>query len=112
MKIMFTGAMLVASLALAAPALAVSGQCSLTGYDEFDCEVETDGAGLTFALPDGQTFAFALIEEDEGLGYLIAADARPGQLPEELGTFAPIADEPGCWQAERDETKFCALVFE
>ena len=112
MKIMFTGAMLAASLALAAPALAVSGQCSLTGYDEFDCEVETDGGGLTFALPDGQTFAFAVVEENEGLGYLLAADAKPGQLPEELGTFTPMADEPGCWQAERNDTKFCALVFE
>ena len=112
MKIMFTGAMLAASLALAAPALAVSGQCSLTGYDEFDCEVETDGGGLTFALPDGQTFAFAVVEENEGLGYLLAADAKPGQLPEELGTFTPLADEPGCWQAERNDTKFCALVFE
>lgn len=112
MKIMFTGAMLAASLALAAPALAVSGQCSLTGYDEFDCEVETDGGGLTFALPDGQTFAFALVEENEGLGYLLAADAKPGQLPEELGTFTPLADEPGCWQAERNDTKFCAMVFE
>jgi len=112
MKIMFTGAMLAASLALAAPALAVSGQCSLTGYDEFDCEVETDGGGLTFALPDGQTFAFAVVEENEGLGYLLAADAKPGQLPEELGTFTQLADEPGCWQAERNDTKFCALVFE
>ena len=112
MKIMFTGAMLAASLALAAPALAVSGQCSLTGYDAFECDVETDGGGLTFALPDGQTFAFALVEDNEGLGYLIAADARPGQLPEELGTFRPLADDPGCWQAKRDETKFCALVLE
>lgn len=112
MKIMITGAMLAASLALAAPALAVSGQCSLTGYDDFECDVETDGGGLTFALPDGQTFAFALVAEDEGLGYLIGADVRPGQVPEELGTFAPIPGEPGCWQAEDDETRFCALVFE
>lgn len=112
MKIMITGAMLAASLALAAPALAVSGQCSLTGYDAFDCDVETDGGGLTFALPDGQTFAFALTGEDEGIGYLIGADVRPGQIPDELGTFAPAAGEPGCWQAERGDTKFCALVFE
>ena len=112
MKIMITGAMLAASLAFAAPALAVSGQCSLTGYDEFDCDVATDGGGLTFALPDGQTFAFVLVEENQGIGYLIAADARPGQLPEDLGTFAPLPDEPGCWLAERDEAKFCALVFE
>lgn len=112
MKIMFTGAMLAASLALAGPALAVSGQCSLTGYDEFACEIETDGGGLTFALPDGQTFVFALFEENEALGYLIPADAKPGQAPKELGIFVPLADETGCWQAERDDTKFCAMVFE
>lgn len=112
MKIMFTGAMLAASLALAAPALAVSGQCSLTGYDAFDCDVTTDGGGLTFVLPDGRTFAFALIEDGEGLGYRIDADAKPGQRPEELGSFAPLPEEPGCWQSDRNETKFCAMVFE
>ena len=112
MKIMFTGAVLAASLALAAPAMAVSGQCSLTGYEAFDCDVATDGGGLTFVLPDGQTFAFALIGENEGLGYRIAADARPGQRPEELGTFAPLPEEPGCWLSDRNETKFCAMVFE
>ena len=112
MKILITGAMLAASLALAAPALAASGQCSLTGYDAFACDVETDGGGLTFALPDGRTFAFALIGENEGLGYLIGADVAPGQIPDELGAFAPLPDEPGCWQAEQDDTRFCALVFE
>lgn len=109
---MFTGAMLAVSLALAGPAAAVSGQCSLTGYEAFDCEVETDGGGLTFALPDGQTFAFALVEDGQGLGYLIGANATPGQRPEELGSFLPVPSEAGCWQSERDETKFCALVFE
>lgn len=112
MKSMFTGAMLAASLALAAPALAASGQCFLTGYDMFDCEVTTDGGGLTFGLPDGQTFAFALTSEDQGEGYRIAADARPGQPPVGLGTFVSLTDEPGCWQAERGETRFCAMVFE
>ncbi|MBN9333453.1 hypothetical protein [Devosia sp.] len=112
MKIMFTGAMLAASLALAAPALAVSGQCSLTGYGDFDCDVTTDGGGLTFVLPDGQTFAFALTESDKGLGYRIAADARPGQPPLELGAFSALSEEPGCWQSNRDDIKFCAMVFE
>lgn len=112
MKIMFTGAMLATSLALAGPSWAVSGQCSLTGYEAFDCDVETDGGGLTFALPDGQTLAFALVEEGQGLGYLIPADAAPGQRPRELGTFLSIPNEAGCWQSQSDEMKFCALVFE
>jgi len=112
MKRMFTGAMLVVSLALATPALAAPGQCSLTGYDAFECDVETDGGGLTFSLPDGQIFAFALTDENEGLGYRIPTDATPGQRPLELGAFAPVPAEPGCWQAERNETKFCASVFE
>jgi hypothetical protein len=112
MKRMFTGAMLVVSLALAVPALAAPGQCSLTGYDEFDCDVETDGNGLTFSLPDGQVFAFALADEAEGQGYRIPAEASPGQRPVELGRFSPVADEPGCWQSLRNETKFCALVFQ
>jgi len=112
MNTLLTGTMLIASLALAVPALAASGQCSLTGFDTFDCDVEMDGGGLTFALPDTQVFAFALVEADEGLGYLIAADATPGERPDELGTFLPLAAEPGCWFAEAKEIKFCAMVFE
>ena len=112
MRILFTGAVLATSLALAVPAWAVSGQCSLTGYETFDCDVTTDGGGLTFGLPDGQTFAFALTGEEEGLGYRIAADAAPGQLPVEMGAFVPAADAPGCWQSEKNDTRFCALVFE
>ena len=109
---LLTGTMLVASLALAVPALAASGQCSLTDFDTFDCDVQMDGDGLTFALPDGQVFAFATVGEDEGLGYLIAADASPGQRPDELGSFMPLADKPGCWVAEAKEIEFCAMVFE
>jgi hypothetical protein len=93
-------------------ASAAPGQCTVSGYDTFDCDVALDGGGLTFALPDGQTFAFALVEEGEGLGYLIAPDARAGQRPDELGTFTPIADEPGCWAGERDVERFCVLVEE
>ncbi|KKB80005.1 hypothetical protein VW35_06000 [Devosia soli] len=109
---MFTGAMLVVSLALATPASADKGQCSLTDYDTFDCDVATDGGGLTFGLPDGQVFAFALTDDDEGLGYRIPADATPGQRPVELGIFEPLPGQPGCWRALRNDTKFCASVFE
>jgi len=112
MNIYLTGAALALGLALASPSLAATGQCSLTGFGTFDCDVETDGSGLTFGLPDGQTFAFAAVSENEGLGYLIAADASPGQRPEELGEFAPLANEAGCWQSQKDETKFCAVVSE
>lgn len=89
---------------------AAPGQCTVSGYDTFDCDVAMDGGGLTFTLPDGQTFAFALVEENEGLGYLIAPDARPGQRPDELGSFTPAEGEPGCWLGERDIDRFCVLV--
>jgi hypothetical protein len=98
---------------LAGGAQAAPGQCSMTGYDSFDCAVGMDGAGLTFALPDGQTFVFALVEEGEGLGYLIAADAAPGERPDELGTFTSDQSQPGCWISERDEDdRFCVMVAE
>ena len=91
-------------------AVAAPGQCDVSGFDTFDCDVALDGGGLTFALPDGQTFAFALVEDGEGLGYLIAPDAKPGERPEELGTFEAIAGEPGCWAGEREIARFCVLV--
>lgn len=112
MTIFIGGAALAISLALATPTLAAAGQCSYTGFGTFDCEVELDGAGLAFELPDGQTFAFAAVNEDEGLGYRIAADAAPGQRPVELGAFRPVSGEAGCWQSQRDEIKFCASVME
>lgn len=112
MKVMVSGAALVASLVLAVPALAVSGQCSMTGFSSFDCDVETDGGGLSFPLPSGDTFTFALTTPETGLGYSIAVDAAPGERPTELGTFSAVDREPGCWHSDRDETKFCVLVAE
>ena len=112
MKFMVSGAVLVASLVLAVPAWAVSGQCSMTGFSSFECDIDTDGGGLTFALPSGETFAFALTAPETGLGYSIAADAAPGKRPTELGAFSAVADEPGCWQSDSEDTKFCVLVAE
>src|SRR5689334_17474412 len=66
-------------------AMAAPGQCTVGDYGTFDCDVATDGGGVTFALPDGRTFAFAAIGPGEGLGYLIEKDAKPGQRPDELG---------------------------
>lgn len=84
-----------------------------TGYGTFPCEVALDGGGLTFELPDGQVFAFALVEEGEGLGYLIAADAAPGELPDELGSFTPVDGKDGCWvNTAREPFEFCAAVAE
>ncbi|WEJ34682.1 hypothetical protein [Devosia sp. SD17-2] len=112
MKRILTGAVLLGGLALAAPAGAAPGLCEMTDYDSFDCDVSVDGGGLTFALPDGQVFAFALTADNEGQGYRISADARPGQVPVELGVFAPIADEPGCWFGARYDIRFCAMVLQ
>ncbi len=112
MKNFVTGAALVFGLALAVPAYAARGQCSMTGYDTFDCDVSADGGGITFELPDGSLFVFAQIAAGEGLGYLIAPGAAPGSRPEELGAFSPLDDEPGCWFGPKDEIKFCAAIAE
>lgn len=112
MKRFLTGAALLAGFALAGSAVAAPGQCEMTGYDSFDCDVIVDGGGLTFGLPDGQIFAFALVNDQEGQAYRIAADAVPGQRPVELGTFVPAENEPGCWMGTRSELKFCALVVQ
>lgn len=104
------GAVVAGMMAVAA--VAAPGQCMVTDYGTFDCDVALDGGGLTFELPDGQTFVFALVEEDEGLAYLIAPDAKPGQRPDELGAFRPDADEAGCWASERNDDRFCVLVEE
>ena len=109
MKTIVTGVVLF-GFALAVPAMAAPGQCSLTGFDTFDCDVAMDGGGLTFGLPDGQVFAFALVAEEEGQGYMIAADTTPGQRPTELGVFRPVEGEAGCWLGERDGVKFCASL--
>jgi hypothetical protein len=107
--ILATALSVVATGAMTTAAMAAPGQCTVTGYDTFDCDVALDGSGLTFGLPDGRTFAFTLIEEGVGTAFMIAADARPGQLPEELREFRPVDDRPGCWA--RDESfEFCVLV--
>ncbi len=95
--------------AMSAVALAAPAQCEVTGYGTFDCDVALDGAGLTFALPDGQTFVFALTEADVGMAYLIGADARPGQRPDELREFRAVDGRPGCWARDEDY-QFCVLV--
>ncbi len=107
-----TGAVLLAGLAFAVPANAAPGQCSFTGYGEFDCDVAVDGGGLTFALPDGQVFVFAHLADGAGLGYLGAADPRPGTYPDELGSFSPVTGEEGCWVDGRDEITFCAALLQ
>jgi len=110
MKLILTGAAMLAGLALVGPAQAQSGQCSVTGYEDFACTVDADGGGLTFALPDGQWFVFSQLENGEGLGYRIAADSEPGNRPEELGVFKPVDGQPGCWFGEKDEITFCVSV--
>ena len=101
---LFWGAMVVA--ASAAP-----GQCVVTGFGTFDCDVAVDGGGLTFELPDGQTFAFAVDEDGVGTGYLTAADAAPGARPDEEEDLVAVDGKPGCW-ARDDDFEFCALVVE
>lgn len=112
MKKFLPGAVLVAGLAFAVPAFAAPGQCEMTGFDSFECDVDVDGGGITFALPDGQIFVFSHVADGEGLGYLIPADATPGRYPEELGAFRPAEGEDGCWVSADDETKFCAALIQ
>ncbi len=104
----FLGGVLVWGV-MTALAFAQPGQCTVTGYGTFDCDVAVDGGGLSFALPDGDILAFTLVEPELGIGYLIASDAKPGQSPDEMAGLAPVADKPGCWA--RDEFEFCAMVF-
>lgn len=110
MRIFVTGAALVCGLALAAPAVAAPGQCSMTGQGEFPCDVTVDGGGITFALPSGETFVFAHEANGEGLAYLIAAEPQPGRYPQELGRFVPVEGEAGCWFGAKDEITFCAAL--
>lgn len=112
MKKFVTGAVLLAGLAFAGPAQAADGQCSVTGFGEFDCDVAVDGGGITFTLPDGQTFVFAHVADGEGLGYLGAADPRPGTYPEELGSFVPVEGQDGCWYGAKDDITFCAALLQ
>lgn len=110
MRLFVTGVALVAGLALAVPAMASPGQCSMTGFGDFQCEVNVDGGGLTFALPDGQSLVFAHVADGEGLGYLIPAQSEPGQRPKELGMFAPVEGQAGCWFGPKDEISFCVAI--
>ena len=107
--ILATVIMAAAGGAMVTVASAAPGQCTVTGYDTFDCDVALDGGGLTFALPDGKTFAFTLVEEGVGTAFLIEADAAPGQPPEELREFRASEDRPGCW-ARGEDFEFCVLV--
>jgi hypothetical protein len=104
------GAVVAGMMAVAA--VAASGQCTFADCGTFDCDVTVDGGGLTFGLPDGKTFVFAQIEDGEGLGYLIGADAKPGARPKELGELAPVDGEAGCWESTDRDYKFCVLVEE
>lgn len=105
------GAVLAAVLMGVGSAVAAPGQCSVSGFGAFPCEVALDGGGLSFGLPDGSTLAFTLTETDGGAAYLIAADGRPGSAPRELGMFDAVAGEPGCWMRDEDY-RFCVLVEE
>jgi hypothetical protein len=107
--ILATAIMAAATGAMVTMAAATPGQCTVTGYDTFDCDVALDGGGLTFALPDGTTFAFTLTEEGVGTAFLIAADAAPGQPPEALHEFRAVDGRPGCWARDEDY-EFCVLV--
>ena len=105
-----TGAALACGLALAVPAAAAPGQCSMTGHGDFACDVDVDGGGITFALPSGETLVFAHEADGEGLGYLIPAEPQPGRYPEELGRFVPVEGQEGCWFGAEDEITFCAAL--
>ena len=107
--ILATAVVAAAMGAMVTLAAATPGQCTVAGFDTFDCDVALDGGGLTFELPDGKTFAFTLSEEGVGTAFLIAADAQPGQRPEELGQFSAVEGEPGCWARDEDY-QFCVLV--
>src|SRR5690606_25949338 len=71
MKNFLSGAMLIAGFTLATSAQAAPGECSVSGYDTFACDVSVDGGGITFELPDGKMFVFSQTVVGEGLGYLI-----------------------------------------
>lgn len=105
---MLTAAM-IAGTAISTAAFDQPGQCTVTGYGTFDCDVVVDGQSLSFSLPDGGTLAFTLLEPALGVGYLLSPNAKAGQGITEMDGFAPIMDEPGCWA--RDQFEFCAMVF-
>lgn len=98
---------LMASVAQAEPA-----QCSVTDFGTFDCNLARDGAGLTFLLPNGQVFAFALTGDGEGSGYLGPSPQAPEAAPIELGRMTPAIGAPGCWVGGKNGFAFCVQVFE
>ena len=104
--------MLLGGLALVVPAAASPGQCSVTGFGMFECDVNADGGGIAFALPDGRTFVFSHIADGEGLGYVLPADLRPGSRPQELGAFAPLEGQEGCWFGAEDEITVCVALIQ
>ena len=108
MKITVLGSALIWGL-LTGVAHAEPGQCVVTGFETFDCELARDGGGLTFALPDGRVFSFALVSENEGLAYLTEPETM---YPTELGRMTPASDAPGCWVGGKDGFTFCAQVAE
>ncbi len=93
--------------AMAGVAMAEPARCTVSDLGTFDCELARDGSGLTFALPDGRVFSFALVGDGEGLGYLSGPDTS---YPAELGTMTPSADAPGCWVGGKDGFSFCVQV--
>lgn len=101
------GVVAAAGLGFMGAPLAEPGQCTVSGVGTFDCDLARDGGGLTFALPDGRVFAFALVGTGEGMGYLGAADAL---YPQELGAMTPAAGAPGCWVGGKDGFAFCVQV--
>lgn len=109
-RLILASALAVAGMgAMVTLVAAAPGQCTVSGYETFDCDVTLDGSGLTFALPDGKTFAFTLGEEGVGTGFLIDADATPGQVPDALRELRAVEGQPGCWARDEDFS-FCVLV--
>jgi hypothetical protein len=110
-----------AVVGLAGSVAAAPGECMVSGYGTFACDVTLDGGGFTFELPDGQTFAFYLDSEELGVAYIDGnsqAGDRDGTdyrfvRPRELGEFRPVANVPGCWLSKADEEfRFCVFVVQ
>lgn len=110
MKVLVAGALLAGGLAMVSPVAAAPGQCMLTGFESFPCDVAIDGAGLAFDLPDGRRFAVVFDEAGQGTAFARRPDAAPGTRPGDLGRFLPVAGEAGCWQKAGAEDRFCVMV--
>lgn len=110
MRVFVAGALLACGLAMVSPAAAAPGQCLLTGFESFPCDVVVDGASLAFDLPDGRRFAVVFDAAGQGTAFARRPDAAPGTRPDDLGRFEPVEGEPGCWQKLRLQTRFCVMV--